>query len=240
MMRNQLACLALALLIASALVSAQEAPQRGVDPKVTPEQVAQGCTGPGPTMAAPRMADIPQEKMTDAQKVVAAEFNKIRGSEARGVFGPYVAILRSPEQLVPVVTLGSYLQFKSPLPEELKQFIIAITARQWSMQYMWNVHCPGAVRAGLNPAIAKQLLNGERPTGMSDNEALVYDFLDQLHRNQSVSDTLYAKALDKFGEQGILDMVGTNAYYTYLAMVGNVARLPVGKGTKPNLPGMPY
>lgn len=233
MMRSRVACLGLALLV-SAVASAQ---QRSA-PAVTPEQVAQGCNGDGPVMLPPRMAEIPADQMTEAQKQVAIEFGKVRGTD-RGVFGPYVALLRSPEVLLHTVRLGNHLQFKSALPPKLQQFIIAITARQWSMQYMWNVHCPAAVRAGVSPSITKALLNGQRPTGMSEEEELVYDFCDELHRNLSVSDATYAKAITRFGEQGVVDLIGINAYYTFLSMVGNVARLPVGTGTKPNLPGFP-
>jgi 4-carboxymuconolactone decarboxylase len=54
-----------------------------------------------------------------------------------------------------------------------------------------------------------------------------------------VSDETYARALKMFGEQGIIDLIGVNAYYTFLAMAANVARLPVGANTKPNLPLLP-
>lgn len=234
MVRHRLVYLGLVLLMASpVLAAAQAAP-----PSVTVEQIAQGCSGAGVAMLPTRMPEIPADKMTEAQKQTLIEFQKVRGT-ARGVFGPYVALFRSPEVLLHTVRLGYYLQFKSALPEKLKQFIIAITARRWTQQYMWNVHCPGAVRAGLSPDIAKALLNGRRPPGMSEDEELVYDFCDELHRNQSVSDATYARALSKFGEEGIVDMIGLNAYYSFLAMVANVARLPVGSGTTPNLPGFP-
>jgi 4-carboxymuconolactone decarboxylase len=67
---------------------------------------------------------------------------------------------------------------------------------------------------------------GRRPAGMSDDEEIVYEFCDELHRNHSVSDTTYAKALSKFGEQGIIDIVSVDGCYTFLSMVMNVARTP--------------
>lgn len=234
MVRNRFVSLGLALLLASPVVAATQEAR----PSVSVEQIAAGCSGPGVAMLPTRMPEIPADKMTEAQKQTLVEFQKVRGT-TRGFFGPYVALARSPEVLLHTVRLGYHLQFKSALPEKLKQFIIAITARQWTQQYMWNVHCPGAVRAGLSPTIANALLNGRRPAGMSEDEELVYDFCDELHRKQSVSDTTYAKALSRFGEEGIVDMIGLNAYYSFLAMVANVGRLPVGSGTTPNLPGFP-
>lgn len=232
-MRFIAALVALAWLVPA--VSGAQAPAT----PVTAAQIAEGCEGNGPAMQPPRMNPIPAEKMSEAQKQAAVEFGKVRGSD-RGVFGPYVALLRSPEVLVHTVRLGNYLQFQSALPQALQQFTIAITARQWSMQYMWNVHCQAALRAGVKPFVTQALLKGRRPTGMTDDETLVYDVIDELHRNQSVSDETYAKAVNRFGEQGVVDLIGINAYYTFLSMVGNTARLPVGQGTKPNLPGFPY
>ena len=61
---------------------------------------------------------------------------------------------------------------------------------------------------------------------MSEDEAAVYYLCDELHRNQSVSDATYARALSRFGEQGIIDIVGVNGGYSLLAMVMNTARTP--------------
>jgi 4-carboxymuconolactone decarboxylase len=74
---------------------------------------------------------------------------------------------------------------------------------------------------------------------MSDDEEIVYDFCDELLRNKSVSDATYSKALTKFHEQGIIDMISVNGYYTFLSMVVNVARRPPPKGTTPALPALP-
>jgi 4-carboxymuconolactone decarboxylase len=61
----------------------------------------------------------------------------------------------------------------------------------------------------------------------------------ELHRNQGVSDATYARALAKFGEQGIVDMVGLNGYYTLIAMVLNTARTPLPEGATPALAPFP-
>jgi hypothetical protein len=37
---------------------------------------------------------------------------------------------------------------------------------------------------------------------MADDEAMMYDFCDELLRNHSVSDATYARALATIGEQG--------------------------------------
>jgi 4-carboxymuconolactone decarboxylase len=64
-------------------------------------------------------------------------------------------------------------------------------------------------------------------------------FCTELHRNQRVSDVTYARALAKFGEPGVIDLAGVNGYYTFLAMVLNVARTALPKGSAPALTSFP-
>ena len=175
-----------------------------------------------PAFAQNRMTVIPDDKLTDAQKKALEQFASKRG--APPARGPFLALLRSPEVMTPAEILGEYLQFKTVLPPKLREFVILITARQWTQDTEWNSHVNIAVKDGLSLEIAKALAAGERPTGMSDDEAAVYDFCDELHRNHSVSDAAYAKAVAKFGEQGVVDIVSVNGYYTWFAMIMNSVR----------------
>jgi len=184
-----------------------------------------------------RMPEIPADKMTDAQKKAADEFLAGRKTP---VFGPFIPLLRSPEVMLRAMAMGDYLRYRTVLPPKLNEFAILITARQWTQQYEWAVHYPIAVKAGLNAEIAKAVLEGRRPSGTTEEEEIVYEFCMELHRNQGVSDATYARALAKFGEQGVIDLVGVNGYYTFLAMVLNVARTPVPKGATAALPAFPH
>jgi 4-carboxymuconolactone decarboxylase len=69
---------------------------------------------------------------------------------------------------------------------------------------------------------------------------MVYEFCTELHQNQSVSDATYARVHTKFGEQGIIDLIGVNGYYTFLAMVLNGTRTAVPKNAAPALPAFPH
>lgn len=182
-----------------------------------------------------RMPPIPKERMTDAQKKAAAEFEAARGS----LGGPWAVILRSPDMINRARALSDYLRFNSSLPPRLSEFVILITAREWAQQYEWNAHHPLAVKGGLNPDIAKAVAEGRRPDKMADDEAALYDFCIELHRNRSVSDATYARAVAKFGEQGVVDAIGLSGWYTLVAMVLNTARTPLPDGAAPALAPFP-
>jgi 4-carboxymuconolactone decarboxylase len=190
-----------------------------------------------PAIAQDRMPEIPTDKMTQAQKKAAAEFVAGRGYQVRGPFTP---LLRSPKLMLLAKAMGDYLRFESALPPKLNEFTIIISARQWTQRVEWRVHSAAAIKAGLSPQIVRAVAEGRRPEGMTDDEDTVYEFCLELDNNKSVSDATYAKALAKFGEQGVIDMTGVNGFYTFLAMVMNVARTAPGEEAAPALIAFPH
>ncbi len=188
-----------------------------------PGALAMQESKPPQTAPADRMPPILPEKMTAEQKKAAEEFLAARNVP---VFGPFIPLLRSPEVMLRARAMGDYLRYKSVLPPRLNEFAILITARQWTQQYEWEVHHPIAIKAGLDKEIAAAVADGRRPKNMPEEEEIIYDFCAETHANQSVCDATYARAVSKFGEQGVIDLVGVCGYYTFLAMVLNVARTP--------------
>ena len=207
-----------------------------------PAQTAQPAPAAPPSAAQPagladRMPEIPADKMTPEQKKAADEFAAERKVP---VFGPFVPLLRSPEVMLRARAMGDYLRYKSVLPAQLNEFAILITARHWTQEYEWAVHQPIAVKAGLKAEITQALAEGRRPKGMSADEEMIYEFSTELHQNQGVSDATYARVLARFGEQGIIDLIGVNGYYTFLAMVLNATRTALPKGAAPPLAAFPH
>lgn len=189
------------------------------------------------SVAQDRMPPIPPERLTEAQKKAVAEFTAARNAP---VTGPFVPLLRSPEVMNRARAMGDYLRWNSVLPPRLSEFAILITARRWSQNYEWDAHASLAQRGGLSSEIIAAVADGRRPPGMKDDEATLYDFCDELHRRQSVSDPTYARTVAAFGEQGVIDILGISGYYTMLAMVLNTTRAPLPAGRTPALAPFPH
>lgn len=189
-----------------------------------------------PAGAQDRMPPIPADKMTPAQKQAVDEYKKARGTE---VAGPWAVLTRSPELMSRTRMLSDYLRFKSTLPPRLSEFVILMTARLWGQNYEWNAHHPLAIKGGLNPEVAKAVAEGRRPTQMAEDETSVYDLIQELLRNRTVSDATYARAVLKFGEQGVVDAVSISGYYTMIGMLLNTARTPLPGGVAAPLPAFP-
>ena len=181
----------------------------------------------------PRFKKLAESEMDDAQLKV---YRDLMSGPRGGVRGPFNALLRSPVLADRAQKLGEYLRFESVLPARLNEFAILITARYWNAQYEWFAHYTHAMKGGLNPAVAADLAQGKRPANMQDDEAIVYDFCSELHKNKCVSDATYQSALDKFSERGVIDLIGVSGYYSLVSMVLNVDRQPLPEGTPPPLP----
>lgn len=184
---------------------------------------AQNCM-PGPE----RMPALPMNEMDDAQKAAAQEL--IAGPRG-AVFGPFIPLLRSPELMNRLQKVGEYLRYQSALETRINEFVMLIVSRQWTQQFEWCMHYPLALKAGMKQEILDALAEGRRPSGMAQDEEIAYDICDELERTHGVSDTTYRRALDVFGERGILDMIGLIGYFNTVSMVMNVARTPPLQGT---------
>ena len=164
-----------------------------------------------------RFAPLKPEELNPAQKAWA---DTIAAPPRNAKFAnpPYRAYIRNPELAPKLSAMSDYLRWNSSLPARLSEFAILITARQWTAQYEWFAHYPLAMKAGLDPQVAKDLANGVRPQAMKDDEAALYELATALYRDKKVSDEVYRAAQQKFGERGIMDIIGLIGYYDLVSM----------------------
>jgi 4-carboxymuconolactone decarboxylase len=165
---------------------------------------------------------IPPAQYTDEQEKAPEDFLAARKVP---VFRPVRAADVQPAGDEPGACDGRLPALQeSAIGNALSELAILVTTREWGQDYEWYVHQPIALKAGIKPEIAAAIADGRRPEGMGDEEAIVYDFSIELHRNKRVSDATFARADKRFGKQGVADLTGINAYYTLLAMQLNVAQ----------------
>jgi 4-carboxymuconolactone decarboxylase len=185
---------------------------------------------------ADRMPPIPAEKWTDAQKKAAEE---ITSGPRKELVGPFIPLLRSPEFMSRLQRVGEYLRFNTKLGPNISEFIILLIARQWTQQFEWYSHESLALKAGIKPETIKAIADCRRPAEPTQDEEMVYDFVTELRVRQSVSDPVYARIVNRFGEQGVIDITGLCGYYTLLGMLMNTARTPLPPGKTPPLATFP-
>jgi 4-carboxymuconolactone decarboxylase len=87
----------------------------------------------------------------------------------------------------------------------------------------------------LSPTIVDAIKTGVRPTGMAPDLDAAYNLVDELLTTHQVSDARYQAAKEKFGEKGIVDMLATIGWYTFVSMNLNVDRYPLANGASGEL-----
>jgi 4-carboxymuconolactone decarboxylase len=147
--------------------------------------------------------------------------------------GPLNINLRSPEMAELSAPLAAYLRFKSTaIPPKLKEIAIMLTARFWGGQYVWYSHRQQALDAGLSAAFIAAMAAGERPANMTPEEAMVLDFCQELLTTRQVSDANFRALADRFGERGVVELIGLMGQYHTTTMLFAVDRYPLPDGAK--------
>jgi 4-carboxymuconolactone decarboxylase len=203
------------VLMASLLLTAQQ----------TPDTSNLGLVGD-------RFKPLTWDAMSPQQKTMT--MNLLTGPR-RGMGGPFNVLLRSPEMGDLAQKLGEYARFRPDVPAKLRELAIIVTARHWTAQYEWNAHRRAAAQAGLKEDIIKAIADRKRPTGMQPDEEAVYNFASELLETKNVSDAKFKAVVDKFGEKGVVDIIGVMGYYQMVSMLLNVDRYPLPAGTEPEL-----
>jgi 4-carboxymuconolactone decarboxylase len=179
-----------------------------------------------------RFKELTEAEMTPRQREA---YQGIISGPRKGARGPFNALLRSPDAADRVQKVGEYVRFHSVIPAPLNEMAILMAGRAWNAQYEFWAHSRLGKEAGLDAAIIDAIAEGRRPAKMGDDERIVYDFCTELLHDKAVSDGAFTAARDRFGEQGVIDLIVAVGYYSTVSMILNVDRVPLPEGEKPLL-----
>jgi 4-carboxymuconolactone decarboxylase len=168
------------------------------------------------TSKEPRFPQVTMDQLDEKQKPLGEQIMKV---SSVGLGGPYNLLLRSPVLGQRLFDLFYYLRWQTSVPTKLNEFAILVIARQWRSQVEWFAHAPIAAKAGLSPDIIAELKTNKRPSGMAEDEAVVYDFVTELTTTQKVSDETFARARKVFNDQQIVDLASVAGNYVMVAMI---------------------
>ena len=144
----------------------------------------------------------------------------------KGVYGPFLPLLRSPVLLDRVARTGEYLRFDSVVDARIRELVTCAVSRHVSNQFEWLMHAPLALKAGVAQATIDALYVGARPRQLPPDEEAALDFTRELLNTHGASDPTYEAALKLFGEQGVVELTTLIGYFVMVSWVMNVARTP--------------
>lgn len=183
-----------------------------------------------------RLPPLPEASYSPAQKAALKDFVDTRKV---GLSGPWRVLIRSPELLTHAQRMGEYLRYRCSLAGPLSELAILLIAREWTQDFEFAAHRRNAEKAGVAPQTIEEIRTGRRPTQLDEDAQIIADFVEETFRIKGASDATWARALERFGEQGCVDLCGIIGYYSLLAITMNAARVPPSPGEEklPRFPG---
>jgi 4-carboxymuconolactone decarboxylase len=173
-------------------------------------------------MTKPGSTRLPPFDRAAASPEQLAVLDEILSGPRGNLAGPFAAWIASPELAQHAQRLGAFCRYRTGLPLRLSELAILVTAAQWRAQAEWQIHYPIAIEAGVSEAVAEALLRGRRPEFAHPDEALIYNFAIELYDAKRVSDMTFGKAVQRFGHETTVNLVGLLGYYALVAMTLNV------------------
>jgi 4-carboxymuconolactone decarboxylase len=175
-------------------------------------------------MAMPKIEPLSRENASEEQRRVGDPMFEIRGT---GYDGPFAILLHNSELAERASHYGSFVREGATLPKRLSELVIAMTARHWSAQYEWAAHRHQAASAGVDEAVLEAIRTRKRPEFEHADEEIIYDYVTELYANRGISDGVHGRAVEAFGEVGVIGIVSIAGWYTSVALVCNAFDLEV-------------
>ena len=141
-----------------------------------------------------------------------------------GPRGPVAMWLHSPVLAEAIFDVRQRVRYGTKKDQRLTELIILSTAREIDHQYEWSAHEPLAQAAGLEQEIIEVIKYRGNLAGLSNiaglgaTERLLIQFTRELVSEEKVSSQTYAQAIEQFGSEGLMDIVGLIGYYNFVAM----------------------
>ena len=164
-----------------------------------------------------------------------AELLPFIGRDGREPPRTMAILARQPDFLAPFLGWAAALALSGTLSARDHELLALRASWNCRSEFEWAEHVGYARTAGLTDleigAVAGDIAAGE----WTDAEAALLRAADELHRDQDISATVWARLADAFDEAQLVEILFVVGQYTMLSMVANAA----GIDTPPGLPESP-
>ena len=180
---------------------------------------------------------IPDRSAMDAlgQKLFD-DFASPRGGSLVGLWGPGGIRLHSPKLSRYSREVLRYFRDEAPMSPHDRELAILITAREHDNQFEWAAHEPEGRRHGVTPEAIDAIKHRGSLEGLSDSDAAIIRLGRELFGQRRVSQETFAKALEIFGRQGLVDIVSLMGLYAATAALLTAFDIQLHPGQEPQLP----
>lgn len=152
--------------------------------------------------------------------------------------GPINSTLYSPVVGEPFEAINQALR-KSVIGTRYFEICTLLAAWEYEQQYEWTAHEIAAQKAGVSQKTIDAIKFDRGVEDLDEKDSTLVRFGRDLLRQHKVDSSLYAKVIDQFGRQGMIDITVAIGDYVMTALVLNAVDQQLQPDRKPLLPARP-
>ncbi|MFV0524355.1 MAG: carboxymuconolactone decarboxylase family protein [Acidimicrobiales bacterium] len=179
-----------------------------------------------------RLDPITEDDLDERQRAFLDQINQ--GDRARrhgrlGLVGPFGVWARAPHVGEPAQRLGATLRFGTSLPDPVVEAAVCTVGAHHRARFEFAAHRRLGLAAGLSEASLDRLQAGEDP-GFEGDEAVAHTVATELTAGSRLTSATYARAVEAFGEAGLIELVTLVGYYGLISFTLNAFDIELEDG----------
>jgi 4-carboxymuconolactone decarboxylase len=128
------------------------------------------------------------------------------------------------------MSLGNYIWERTSVGRRIVELAILVTGRHWRSNVEWVAHARLAKEQGISDEVIQAVFDQRQPEVAPEDEQLTIEVCRSLHVAHELPLPLYQRAVDMWGEEGLMDIIQTIGFYTFVSMTLNTFNIPTAKG----------
>jgi len=172
------------------------------------------------------------DELTPEQQTQYERIGKARAPRPDGQFGgPFDAWIRSPEVAQRAMSLGNFVWERTSVGRRIVELAIIVTGRNWRSNVEWVAHAKMAKNEGVSEEVIQSVFDQvEPPVNAPDDEKLTVAVVRAIHETKDLPLPLYQASIECWGETGLMDIIQTIGFYSFVSMTLNVFNIPTAEG----------
>ena len=154
----------------------------------------------------------------------------------KGIGAPYNFLLHAPDLAARTAHLIGYALFSTDFPNDVKELAICTVAREMDCAFEWAAHADDAHKAGVRQECIKIIENRKAPAGLTEREAEVVRYVQELLRPpHRITLATFDALKARIGVPRLVELTGILGAYVGLACSLNAFEVETPRG-RPVLP----
>jgi 4-carboxymuconolactone decarboxylase len=181
-----------------------------------------------PILDPARLSDEQKPLYEDMRSGIADHFKGFVNTSPNGaLLGPWNPWLNEPKFGKPVWELVKAIAANPLLPGPVREVAILVTGAHFRSGYELYAHVLVAEQRGLSDEKLATIVAGQRPTDLTRQEAVAYDFAAALVNGGVLPELTYKAAVEQFGAHGAAELSCLIGVYCMVSVTLNTFDVPV-------------